>query len=244
MKEVVYAIGDIHGQLDLFEKLIAHFDENTQQLVLIGDLADRGLKGKQCYYLGMDLVKKHGAIYLKGNHEAIFLNFLKNPEYMYPNYVRNGGRETLESFFYPNVTEELSPTEMAMMIRTQHKELVKFLNHLPMYYEWKNFIFVHAGVDLSQSDWHNTQVTDFNWIREPFIKGKNNTGKTIVFGHTITPMLYGDMRTTDLWISDNKIGIDGGGVFGGSVHGVIFDKNGIVEDIEYKNETGAWQPKY
>ena len=37
-------------------------------------------------------------------------------------------------------------------------------------------------------------------------------------------MLHGDMQTTDLWQSDGKIGIDGGAIFGGSVHGVILMK--------------------
>ena len=40
--------------------------------------------------------------------------------------------------------------------------------------------------------------------RALILVGKNNTGKTIVFGHTITPMLYGDMQTTALWQSDGK----------------------------------------
>jgi serine/threonine protein phosphatase 1 len=51
------------------------------------------------------------------------------------------------------------------------------------------------------------------------------------------------METTDLWLSDNKIGIDGGAVFGGSVHGVIFNETGIVQDIEYQDRLGPWQPE-
>lgn len=69
--------------------------------------------------------------------------------------------------------------------------------------------FVHAGVDLTKKDWRKTSLRDFIWIRNHFMK-ENNTGKTIVFGHTITPMLHGDMQTTDLWIQDHKIGMDGG----------------------------------
>ena len=56
-------------------------------------------------------------------------------------------------------------------------------------------------------------------------------------------MLHGDMQTTDLWQSDGKIGIDGGAIFGGSVHGVIFNEKGIVQDIEYQNAP-AWQPEF
>lgn len=113
-----------------------------------------------------------------------------------------------------------------------------------MYFQWANYIFVHAGVDLTKTDWKETSPHDFLWIREPFHQGQNKTGKTIVFGHTITPSLYGDLETTRLWISDHKIGIDGGGVFGGSVHGVIFDKAAIVQDIEYQNLTGPWRPDF
>ena len=130
------------------------------------------------------------------------------------------------------------------MIRSSYRDLIEFLMERPLYYEWGKYLFVHAGVDLSKKDWRKTADHDFIWIREPFHKGKNRTGKTIVFGHTITPMLHGDMQTTDLWQQDDKIGIDGGAVFGGSVHGVIFDDKGIVQDIEYQNLAGPWQPDF
>lgn len=244
MKEYVYAISDIHGEFELFEDLIKYYDKELHQLVLIGDLNDRGPKTKDCFFLGMELVEKYDAIYLRGNHEEYFLQFLNNPEDWFPSYIRNGGKETMESLLHKGATEEYSPTEIAMMIRSRYKELIDFLAARPLFFEWNDYIFVHAGVDLTKKDWHETSPHDFIWIREAFHKGKNNTGKTIVFGHTITPMLHGDMETTDLWLSDNKIGIDGGAVFGGSVHGVIFNKNGILQDIEYQNLTGPWQPDF
>lgn len=244
MKEYLYAIGDIHGEYDLFEKLLEDFDEQQHQLVLIGDLNDRGPRTKQCFLRGKELVEKYGAIYLRGNHEEYFLQFLNSPEDWFPSYVHNGGKETMESLLHKGATEEYSPTEIAMMIRSCYKELIDFLMERPLYYEWHKYVFVHAGVDLEKQDWKKTSSHDFIWIREAFHKGKNQTGKTIVFGHTITPMLHGDMQTTDLWFSDCKIGIDGGGVFGGSIHGVIFNEKGIVQDIEYQNLKGPWQPRF
>lgn len=228
----------------MFEKLLKDFNPVMHQLVLIGDLNDRGPQAKACFLLGKKLVEEHDAVYLRGNHEEYFLQFLNNPEDWYPSYVRNGGAETINSLLHPGATEEYSPTEIALMIRSRYQDLVDFLIDLPLYYEWKQYLFVHAGVDLTVPDWRQTQPRDFLWIREPFHQGKNNTGKVIVFGHTITPMLHGDMQTTDLWRSDNKIGIDGGAVFGGSVHGVIFDEQGIVQDIEYQNLAGPWQPNF
>lgn len=241
-KEYVFVISDVHGMLDLFQKELTHFDPQHHQLVLIGDLNDRGPRSKECLLLGKQLVEKFGAIYLRGNHEEYLLQFLNAPEDWYPAYLRNGGKETINSLLHGGATEEYSPTEIAMMIRSRYQSLVDFLMARPLYWEWGPYLFVHAGVDLTKKDWRKTSPRDFIWIREPFHTGKNQTGKIIVFGHTITPMLYGDMQTTDLWRQDDKIGIDGGGVFGGSIHGVIFDRQGIVQDIEYQNLQGPWQP--
>jgi serine/threonine protein phosphatase 1 len=55
--------------------------------------------------------------------------------------------------------------------------------------------------------------------------------------------LFNDTATTKLWQMDRKIGIDGGGVYGGSIHGVVFNPQGIVQDIELFNEH-AWEPKF
>lgn len=244
MKPYVYVISDIHGQLDLFEQLLLDFDPVRHQLVLIGDLNDRGPKSKACFFLGMKLVEKYNCIYLRGNHEEYFLQFLKEPEEVAPKYWLNGGKETVNSLLHAGATEEYSPTEIAMMLRSRYKDLIQFLMDLPYYYEWGDYVFVHAGLDLTQSDWRQTSLRDFIWIREPFLSGKNQTGKKIVFGHTITPSLHGDMQTTDLWFSDNKIGIDGGAIYGGSVHGVIFNQTGIIQDIEYQNMNGPWQPDF
>jgi serine/threonine protein phosphatase 1 len=243
MKPFVYVISDIHGRFDLLQSLLHYFDPKIHQLVLIGDLLDRGPQSKSALLMGKKLVEEHQAIYLRGNHEEYFLQFLNSPEDWFPAYVRNGGQETLNSLLHAGATTEYSPTEMAMMIRSRYRELIDFLITLPLYYEWHEYLFVHAGVDLTKADWHETAPKDFIWIREPFHTGRNQTGKKIVFGHTITPQLHGDMETTDLWLSDNKIGIDGGAVFGGSVHGVIFNETGIVQDIEYQDRLGPWQPK-
>lgn len=243
MKPYVYAISDIHGQIDLFEKLLKDFDPQVHQLVLIGDLNDRGPHSKACFLRGKELVDRYQAIYLRGNHEDYFLKFLAHPEEVADKYWLNGGKETINSLLHSGATEEYSPTEMAMMIRSRYKELILFLASLPYYFEWEQYLFVHAGVNLTLKDWRRTNPRDFMWIRQDFHNGRNQTGKTIVFGHTITPSLHGDNQTTDLWFSDGKIGIDGGAIYGGSVHGVIFDQKGIVQDIEYQKMTAPWRPE-
>ncbi|WP_041556762.1 metallophosphoesterase [Carnobacterium sp. 17-4] len=240
MKRELFAIGDVHGQITLFQQMLTNWNEETQQLLLIGDLGDRGENPKDCFILAQSLVEKKDAIYLKGNHEDMLLAFLKHPEQNYDLYCLNGGMKTLETFLHPGLDAEYSPTEIVMFLNSRYPTLQPFLESLPLYYEWGRFLFVHAGVDLSKSDWHQTSSEDYVWIRDVFHKAKNTTGKIIVFGHTITPFLYGDNQTTDLWIKDNKIGIDGGAVYGGALHGVLFNEKELVRDIKLDNKGYVW----
>lgn len=241
MKEQIFAIGDIHGQITLFEEMLSHWNEKEQQLLLIGDLGDRGEDSKACFELAHQLVRDKGAVCLRGNHEEMLLQFLEKPEEHFMLYQMNGGMKTVQSFLHPGAQDEYSPTEMAMMMKSIYPFLRPFLESLPTYYEWENFVFAHAGVNLRKKDWKQTSEQDFVWIREGFIDQSNRSGKTIVFGHTITPMLHGDNQTTDLWITDDgKIGIDGGAVYGGALHGVVFDKKGIVHHYKLNNTGYAW----
>ena len=244
MKKLIYALGDIHGDYEVFCQLLADFDPQQHQLVLMGDLLDRGAQSKECLLLGQELVEKHQAIYLKGNHEDLLVRFVADPVARFDNYMLNGGGETINSLLHPGAVLEYSAVELSAFLRRQYPELLAFLAERPLYYEWHDFVFAHAGVDLTLADWRQTQPLDFVWIREPFHQGQNQTGKTIVFGHTPTPDLYGDNVTTTLWQRDHKIGIDGGGIYGGSVHGVVFAPTGIVQDYEIHNLTGGWQPQF
>ena len=88
-------------------------------------------------------------------------------------------------------------------------------------------------------DWHQTSDYQKVWLREPFHQGYNQTGKTIVFGHTPTFYLFSERPgTSHLWrTQDQKIGMDGGAVYGGVLHGVLFGDEGILEHYFVKNHT-------
>ena len=82
MSADIYAIGDIHGNLDLLERLLdkLHPDLNRDQLFFMGDYIDRGRqsKGVVDYVLRLKNQASPGTVIcLKGNHEAMFLNFLR-----------------------------------------------------------------------------------------------------------------------------------------------------------------------
>ncbi len=229
MKDKIFVIGDVHGQITMFKKILEYWNPKQEQLVMVGDLGDRGEDPKACFELAKDLVDNKGAICLLGNHEEMLLDFLKTPQYSAPNYEMNGGMVTVQSFLQME-EGNYDAVELSASLQSKVPWLKPFIESLPLKYEWENYVFVHAGVDLTLKDWRDSKRRDYVWIREGFYDRPNKTGKTFVFGHTVTAMLHSDQSNTDIWKSgDGKIGIDGGAVYGGSLHGLVFDKHGLVD---------------
>lgn len=215
-----FVVGDLHGCYDSFIALLEHWQPEKEQLILLGDLVDRGSKSLDVLLHAMHLKETHGAIVLGGNHEDLFLDWLDDPNDE-GFYYDLGGRETVDSFFETNLTFHNEPAQLTKRITEDFPNVVSFVRNLPSYYETTDYIFVHAGIDFNFIDWKNASDNTFKWIRDRFIYGKNETGKTIIFGHTPTRMLNQD-KSDAVWISPcgSKIGIDGGCVFGGKLHGI------------------------
>ena len=81
MGQRVYAVGDVHGRLDLLTALLDAIDRDDMaredaetRIVLLGDLVDRGPESKQVidHILGRDWRGRDVTV-LKGNHEEVFL---------------------------------------------------------------------------------------------------------------------------------------------------------------------------
>jgi serine/threonine protein phosphatase 1 len=199
MPERILAIGDIHGcnrQLrQLLDRIAA--DPRTDTLVFIGDYLDRG--PDVCGVIDTLLELKQtcpGTVFLKGNHEEMFLNFYREgrDEML---FLVNGGASTLDSY-------GLTPAE-ARAGRAFPEDHLRFLASLPLTYETEDYLFVHAGIrpGIPLAD---QSSEDLLWIRHEFIESDRDFGRTVVFGHT--PL-------REPLIAKNKIGIDTGAVYGG-----------------------------
>jgi serine/threonine protein phosphatase 1 len=226
MKEI-FVIGDIHGCMTKFNELLQYWDPDHQQLVILGDLIDRGKDSLPVILKCMELKEELGAIIIGGNHDEMFLNWLENPNQQATYYYKQGGQETIRSFFNgQDYASTLLPETIANLIHEQFQHVVNFLKELPDYYEQGNYVFVHAGVDLECSNWKDTSKSDFRWIRKPFHVAENKTGKIFVFGHTPTYKLNPD-KSCNPWISScqTKFGIDGGAVFGGLLLGLLIKED-------------------
>lgn len=221
-----FVVGDIHGCVEPLENLLAHWNKDEQQLIQLGDMVDRGPNSLGVLKKMMKIKKEHGAIILKGNHEAMFLDFLEHPENEGPYYFDVGGFETVQSFLGETPIQEKKFDYLADYILTHHADVVEFIRELPLYYEQEQWVFVHAGVNFNYSDWKSSTEDDYLWIRGGFVNGKNYHPKTFVFGHTPTRRLHTDQRD-DIWVSPcgTKIGIDGACVFGGQLNALAIKQN-------------------
>ncbi|MET3558954.1 serine/threonine protein phosphatase 1 [Streptococcus rupicaprae] len=230
MSNQLFAIGDVHGKYHLLQDLLQKWDKTTQQLVFIGDLIDRGEDSKSCLELVCRLVREEGAVCLMGNHEWMFLRYLDDPTERYDHYQRNGGDTTINSLLERDLGAEVDPMADAQTIKERFADVIEQVRKFPYLYETDAYFIVHAGLDLSLPDVRETADYDKVWLRQPFHEGQNQTGKRIVFGHTPTKYLFDRQAYLDqIWITeDGKLGIDGGAVYGGVLHGVVLDESGVV----------------
>ena len=188
------AVGDIHGCLASLEGLLERVaPSETDRLIFLGDYIDRGPDSKGVIDTLLALAKRFPqTVCLKGNHEAMFLDFLagRNQDL----YLANGGTSTLESY----------REEGGIRVPGRHLD---FFRSLPRYYATERFIFVHAGlrpgIPLEEQ-----REEDLLWIRDDFLDSDYDWGKTVVFGHT--PLSQPLFSTT-------RIGLDTGAVYGRSL---------------------------
>jgi serine/threonine protein phosphatase 1 len=197
----LYAIGDIHGSLDSLERLLDKInpDLTKDRLLFVGDYIDRGprSKGVVDYIIRLKNQAPAGQIIcLKGNHEAMFLDFLAGgPGEI---FLFNGGLATVEDYWGDDWVDQERDN------LTLPRDHARFYQDLELYYEIPDYIFVHGGlkpgVPLAE------QVEDdLLWIRGEFINSEADFGGRVIFGHT--PFKQPLLRP-------NKIGIDTGAVYG------------------------------
>jgi serine/threonine protein phosphatase 1 len=204
----VYAIGDIHGRADLLIETMVRIDEDLERRpvaqaieVYLGDYIDRGPDSKTVIDLLAVRLVKNRAVCLRGNHEALMEDFLRDPAKLRP-WLQVGGMQTLASYGVDPRPRAIEP-EIDLQRRfwnalPRTHEL--FLQCLRYHFCCGDFLFVHAGihpdVPIGQQDPH-----DLIWIRHEFLDSVQDHGSFVVHGHT--PVPHPDIR-------HNRINIDTG----------------------------------
>lgn len=215
--QLLYAIGDIHGRADLLAKLLEDIEADARRdqsakrrtLVFLGDYVDRGPDSSGVVDMLLHrLPRGFDAHFLKGNHEAILLDFLEDA-WRLDHWLRNGGGLTMQSYGVDTerLTRLAAPADVwqqafAEALPAAH---LRFYQGLELNVSFGDYFFVHAGVRPgipleAQSE------ADLFWIRAPFLNHPGPLGKLVVHGHTPEPAPV---------TRSNRIGIDTGAVFTG-----------------------------
>lgn len=189
----IYAIGDIHGRVDLLNLLLVQIQRDIVELpciepivIFLGDYVDRGPSSAaviERLISGGLPGKKH--YFLRGNHEQMFLEFLDSPVQT-ASWLEFGGNETALSYGAA-VACKADQSELAkfgeslsQLVPEGHKA---FLRALLDFIEFDGYYFVHAGV-RPRVALAKQKASDQLWIRDAFLNHDHNFEKVIVHGHT------------------------------------------------------------
>ena len=212
----IYAFGDIHGRADLLKEMftvidrdLAHNPINHPIEVYHGDYIDRGPDSAQTLDLLIERGRNRMAVFLKGNHEAYFLEVLHDAT-KFEDWRQFGGLQTLISYgIQPSL--KAGAAEQVEMLRLLNNALpeehLQFLCSLQPSFVCGDYFFVHAGVRPGVP-LNEQQESDLIWIRNDFLDSDADFGKFVVHGHT--PVRQPEKRK-------NRINIDTGAYASGNL---------------------------
>ena len=220
----LYVIGDIHGRLDLLDRMIELINvdirarEGESLIVTLGDYIDRGPNSREVLdrLLKNPFVGKYVA--LKGNHEALLQTFLDDPA-VAADWWRLGGVATLRSFgiaIKPRMTRRGFARAATQLREALTPQQTEFLASLKTSLVVGRYFLCHAGVrpgvplDSQNED-------DLLWIRDEFLSSEIDFGKIVVHGHT-------PVREPE--VLANRINIDTGAFLSERLTCVVLQENG------------------
>ena len=165
-------------------------------MILLGDLVDRGPDSWGVVERAIRLENECSLICLKGNHEEMLLDSIKDPDSLRL-WLGFGGDATLESFrlgrsgLPPLTNADVPYRKWLLKLDEARKELrriwvphLAFLRACPSYYETRTHLFVHANCrpDVSPAD-ESEQILHWEVVDPRWAK-PHKSGKIMVVGHT------------------------------------------------------------
>lgn len=190
-----YAIGDVHGRLDLLGPLLGQIEEDSAGrptartlVVFLGDLVDRGPDSAGV----LDFLRHYHPptiepVFLFGNHEEVMLRVLGGERGgLLDRWLRYGGAETLASYGLPATAIRDLPEREALqlVVEAVPPAHVAFLETFADTFSFGDYLMVHAGLRPGVP-LHSQTQEDLHWIWEPFLSDGRDHGQVVVHGHTI-----------------------------------------------------------
>ncbi|MBM3603154.1 MAG: serine/threonine protein phosphatase [Alphaproteobacteria bacterium] len=211
----LYAIGDIHGQLDLLKaahERVFHDGGRDAVIAHVGDLIDRGPDSRGVVdYLMRGRDEGRPWIVTRGNHDRFLPAFVERADWVDPGLSSGqhwvdhpglGAAATLHSYgIDPDRPREAVLRDAVRAVPVSH---LHYLASLPLWWLHPLALVVHAGIRPGR-DLQAQEEQDLVWIRAPFLESRTDFGPLVVHGHTALdrPARY-----------RNRLNLDGGAAYG------------------------------
>lgn len=170
-----YCISDIHGEYDLFIRLLNKINFNKNDtLYILGDIID---KGEKAFDLLKYIFEQDNIKVILGNHEYELLKYYENISDK--NYSKSEMLQMLNDRFNMNCDNTIF-------------EIINKLNRCPLYIELEDCILTHSGVPTDENNIVRKNLEDFgieSFIYDRKFKNKEfiiQKSKCVIFGHTPT----------------------------------------------------------
>lgn len=226
-----YAIGDVHGRDDLLERMLERIASDRIHrgggdravLVYVGDYIDRGARSAEVIDRVMRGVDGFDTVCLKGNHEQMMLDCMRDDAYEnWTFWLENGGDETLASLGLPR---QRDPIALAAALGTKR---LAWLDGLKISHRAGPYLFVHAGV-LPGRPLDQQLEKDMLWIRRRFLDSEDDHGAVVVHGHT---------PSEDPELRPNRINVDTGATLRGKLSAVALGQGEAPRFITVEGNPG------
>jgi serine/threonine protein phosphatase 1 len=222
----IYAVGDIHGRLDLLDELLSRVNADIALrptarpvFVFLGDYIDRGPSSRET----IDRLIEHGGtnecVFLKGNHEQIAIKCLSDPS-LFDRWMRLGGVETLVSYGVApgNLANGKQIVELQSAFHGALPQAhFRFFRDQQTSFGCGDFFFAHAGVK-PRVELSRQAENDLLWIREEFLSSNEDFGKIVIHGHT---------PTREIEVRPNRINIDTGAFATGRLTCLVIEESSL-----------------
>lgn len=211
----VLVVGDLHGCYDTFMKLLAKCDFNpeTDLVVSVGDLIDRGTQNVEC----LKLLDEAWFFAVKGNHDVMALDAMQSRKLEHlAHWLWNGGRWAFDS---NGIAQEFIPELSRLEMLPDVIDLV--------FNDANNHVVVcHADYPSDEYEFgKGVSVKELVWSRHRI----GNDIDTVTIGADL--FIHGHTIVEETKLLGNHLFIDTGCFATGKLTAVVFTP---TDGIDYK----------
>ena len=225
--ELAYVVGDVHGCYDLLLELEdairtdaeARSKDATPLVVFVGDLIDRGDNSSRVLDHLVDTEDGLHRMSILGNHEAMFLDFLRSPKPS-ARWLGYGGRETLHSYGIQGDGAngfDMPARRLGQLLNANIPDShVDYLMSCPISLRLPGYLITHAGLS-AYKPLSEQENDDLIWSRPEFLDDDEDSEARVGLREADLVLVHGHVPQEDVLYLPHRINVDTGAYASGKL---------------------------